>query len=95
MSWWNEKNGAVHLHIRVAPRASRTEVAGTHGEALKIRLQAPPVDGAANEALIEFLAEALQVPRSTIRIERGHTGRNKEISIQGSAAQIQPARLLR
>ncbi len=95
MSWWTEKENAVILRIRVAPRASRTEVAGTHGDALKIRLQAPPVDGAANEALIKFLSDELDLPRSAIRIERGHTGRNKDISIQGSVAVVQPQRLLR
>lgn len=55
--------------MRVQPRASRTEVAGPYGDAVRIRLTAPPVDGAANEALVRFLAERLEVPRSAVRIE--------------------------
>lgn len=94
MSWWSEINEGIRLSIRVVPRASRTEVAGLHGDALKIRLHAPPVDGAANKALIEFLADALKVPRSSIQITRGHTGRSKEIQISDKPETIRPERLL-
>lgn len=76
------------MSIRVAPRASRTEVAGLHGTALKIRLQAPPVDGAANEALIRFLADELDVSRSAISIESGQSGRNKVLLIRGFAETL-------
>lgn len=94
MSWWTTTNDGIKLRVRVTPRASRSEIAGLHGDALKIRLHAPPVDGAANEALIEFLADALDVPRSTVHIERGHTGRSKEITIRGHPDAIRPDRLL-
>ncbi|MCZ7593376.1 MAG: DUF167 domain-containing protein [Kiritimatiellae bacterium] len=94
MSWWSKTETGVRLTIRVVPRGSRTAVAGLHGDALKIRLQAPPVDGAANEALIKFLADTLDVPRSSIQLVRGHTGRSKEIWISGDPEVIQPERLL-
>ena len=59
------------LDVRVQPRASRSEIAGPHGERLRIRLQAPPVDGRANSALIEFIAAAFGLPRSRVVIEHG------------------------
>jgi hypothetical protein len=69
--------------VRVQPRASRTEVAGPYGDALRIRLAAPPVDGAANEALVRFLADRLGVPRASVRLEGGATGRSKVVAIDG------------
>ena len=69
--------------MHVVPRARTTEVAGRHGDALKIRLAAPPVDGAANEELIRFLAERLSVPRSAVTIAAGLTGRRKTVKIAG------------
>jgi uncharacterized protein len=69
--------------VHVVPRARTTEVAGRHGDALKIRLAAPPVDGAANEELIRFLAERLSVPRSAVTIAAGLTGRRKTVKIAG------------
>lgn len=71
----------VRLHIQ--PRASRTEVAGRHGDALKLRVAAPPVDGAANAAIVRFLAEQLQVPRSAVRLEAGAAGRAKVVRVEG------------
>ncbi len=71
------------LAVHVQPRAKASAVAGRHGDAVKIRLAAPPVDGAANEELVRFLAEALGVPRSAVRIARGHTGRRKTVVIEG------------
>jgi uncharacterized protein len=67
----------------VQPRASRTEVAGPYGDAVRLRLTAPPVDGAANEALVSFLAERLEVPRSAVRIEAGASSRSKVVAIDG------------
>ena len=69
--------------MRVQPRASRTELAGRHGDALKVRLAAPPVDGAANEALARFLAERLDVSRSAVRLAAGATGRTKVLDVTG------------
>lgn len=68
------------------PRASRTELAGLHGGALRVRLAAPPVDGAANDALLRYLAEALDVPRATIALLSGHSGRRKVVEILGVTA---------
>jgi uncharacterized protein (TIGR00251 family) len=69
--------------VHVVPRARATMVAGRHGDALKIRLAAPPVDGAANDELVRFLAEQLGVPRSAVTITTGHTGRRKTVKITG------------
>jgi hypothetical protein len=71
------------LTIHVQPRASRTEVAGWHGDAVKIRLAAPPVDGAANDALTAFLADRLAVPRSAVSLLGGATSRRKRVRIDG------------
>ena len=76
--------------VHVQPRASRTELAGVHGSALKIRLHAPPVDGAANEALVEFLSERLGVPKRSVSIVAGHASRAKTVQVEGiSVASIQ------
>lgn len=76
--------------IRVQPRASRNAVVGEFGDALKIALTAPPVEGKANEACIEFLAKLLGVSRSSVTIASGETGRNKIVRIAGlSAAEVQ------
>jgi uncharacterized protein (TIGR00251 family) len=69
------------LDVRVQPRASRSEFAGLHGERLRIRLLAPPVDGKANAALVEFVAAAFGVPRARITLEHGHAGRDKRLRL--------------
>ena len=75
--------------VRVQPRARRNAVAGVLGEALKLSLTAPPVEGRANQACIDFLAELLGVPRSSVTIAAGETSRNKLIRVRGlSAAQV-------
>jgi len=79
--------------VRVQPRASSTEIAGRHGDALKVRLTAPPVDGAANDALVRFLAERLDVPRSAVRIEVGGTGRSKIVVVEGISPEAAKRRL--
>ena len=72
------------MHVHVQPRASRSEVVGTHGAALKVRLLAPPVDGAANDALVALLAQELGVPRRDVRIVQGATSRAKVVEIDGT-----------
>jgi uncharacterized protein len=69
--------------VRVQPRASKDEVAGVHGEALKVRLRAPPVDGAANDALIAFLAARLAVAKQRIRVVAGASSRAKVVEVDG------------
>jgi uncharacterized protein (TIGR00251 family) len=72
------------IDVRVQPRASRSEISGRHGERLRIRLQAPPVDGRANAALVEFLAGVFDVPRASVTIEHGFAGRDKRVRIHGA-----------
>lgn len=83
MSWAQPAAGGTRLTLRVVPRADRDAVQGVQGDALKIRLRAPPVDNKANAALIEFLAERLALPRSRIRLLSGATGRNKQVLVSG------------
>ena len=81
--WLEEGNNSVRLRIRVQPRAAATSIAGEYGDALRIRVAAPPVDGAANHELVRFLAKRLRVPASAITIVHGHTGRTKLLDVQG------------
>lgn len=74
------------LEVRVQPRAARSEIAGRHGERLRIRLQAPPVDGKANAALLELVAATFGVPRARVTIEHGLAGRDKRVRIAGAPA---------
>ena len=74
------------LEVRVQPRASRSEFAGLHGDRVRVRLQAPPVDGRANAALIELLAAAFDVPRARVTIEHGLSGRDKRVRIRDAGA---------
>lgn len=75
--------GRVRFSVRVQPRASNNQIAGVHGDALKVRLTAPPVDGAANKELIEFLADIFDVGRQSIRIVGGESSRSKIVEIDG------------
>lgn len=78
-----EKDGMLTFKVRVVPRASRSEVVGEHGGALRVRIAAPPVDGAANEELIRTLASAFTVPRSAIEIVAGHSSKLKTVRVTG------------
>ncbi len=69
--------------VRVTPRASKNQIVGVEGDAVKVRLAAPPVEGKANEALVKFLASLLDVPRSSLEIIAGQSSRNKVIRIRG------------
>jgi uncharacterized protein len=73
----------VRLRVHVQPRATRNEVAGLHGDAIKVRLAAPAVEGAANDGLVRLLAELLGVSRSAVRIVNGLTSRRKTIEADG------------
>ena len=85
-------SGAV-LHLRIVPRASKNTIQGRHGDALKIRLCAPPVDGAANAALIEFLAKTFSLPRSRIQLLSGQTSRTKRVLLAGMKADENRGRM--
>jgi uncharacterized protein (TIGR00251 family) len=78
-----ESQGRVRFSVRVQPRASRTDVAGVYGDALKVRLAAPPVDGAANDELVEFFANTFAVRRQSVRIVAGEASRSKIVEIDG------------
>jgi uncharacterized protein len=81
-----EAAGCVTFRVRVAPRASRTAAAGEHDGALKLRVAAPPVDGAANEELTRFLARALGVAPREVEILSGHSSRTKLVRVRGTTA---------
>jgi uncharacterized protein (TIGR00251 family) len=87
-----EQGNAVYFDVRVTPRASRTAVAGVHAGALKLSVNAPPVDGAGNAAVIALLARCLGVNRRALRIVRGEHARSKTVSVEGlPAAQVREA----
>jgi uncharacterized protein (TIGR00251 family) len=70
------------LHILVQPKAGKDEIVGLHGDELKVRIKAPPVDGAANQALIKFFSKVCKVPKSQISIVSGEASRHKRLRIQ-------------
>jgi uncharacterized protein (TIGR00251 family) len=82
-----EHDGRARFAVHVQPRAARSEIVGVHGEALKVRLSAPPVDGAANAALVELLADALGVSRHSVRIVSGATSRGKVVEVDGALVE--------
>jgi uncharacterized protein (TIGR00251 family) len=73
--------GGVRVNVHAQPGAKRTELSGRHGDAIKIRIQAPPVDGRANEELAKFLADKLGISRSQVRLVRGDKSRSKVFEI--------------
>jgi uncharacterized protein (TIGR00251 family) len=83
------------LPVRVIPRAARTCTSGTRGDAILIRLAAPPVEGAANEALLAFLSETLDVPRRDLTVIAGEKSRDKRVRAIGLDTAAARARLLR
>jgi len=81
-----DRPAGVEIDVRVIPRARKTEIAGPRDGALVVRLAAPPVEGAANEALVAFLAEWLAVPRRAIHILSGERSRRKRVAVDGVSA---------
>ena len=75
--------GGVRLQLHIQPRAARTEFAGRFGDALKVRIKSPPVDGSANDELLRFLAESLGVPQVRVALVAGHRGRRKTVRVMG------------
>ena len=91
---FQDRASGMRLTVHVQPRAKRSEVVGKHGDALKVRVAAPPVDGAANEELVRFLARELGLPAASVRVSSGATGRRKIVEIDGlSASQVRTALL--
>jgi uncharacterized protein (TIGR00251 family) len=91
-AWLREEGGALSLELLIQPRASRTRVVGAHDGRLKLQLAAPPVDGEANAALVEFLADRLGVRKADVEVRRGETGRRKTVRVAGvTAAAVEAA----
>ena len=86
MSWADDTPNGVRLTVKVTPRASRDGVCGVEEEWLRVRLQAPPVDGKANAALAAFLAKSLGVPKRDVEILHGDTARLKTLLVHGMTA---------
>lgn len=85
MSGWYRLDGDVlSLTLHVQPGAKRTEISGLHGEALKIRLAAPPIEGRANEALLRFVADTFDVPMRQVELKQGGQSRHKVVMVTGS-----------
>jgi uncharacterized protein (TIGR00251 family) len=82
-----ETDGALTFRVRVVPRASRSEVAGEHGGALRVRVAAPPVEGAANEELARLLAREFGVPARDVEIKSGHASKTKTVRVRGATAE--------
>lgn len=87
-------SGGTRIRVRAQPRASRTELAGEYGDALRIRLAAPPVDGAANEELTRFLAKQLRIAPSCVSVVSGGSGRDKVVQVDGLEPDVVRAALL-
>lgn len=81
--WLKRHGDTLTLTLHIQPGAKKTEVAGEHGDALKIRLAAPPVDGKANAALLAFIAEKLGVAKSAVTLKSGQTSRRKVVEVGG------------
>jgi uncharacterized protein (TIGR00251 family) len=81
---YSEKNGCLNFTVRVVPRASKSQIVGEHDGALRVRIAAPPVDGAANAELIITLAKAFRVQRSAVEITGGHSSKLKQVSVIGA-----------
>lgn len=79
-------DGGVRLRLLIQPKASKNEIVGPHNGALKIRIQAPPIEGRANEELIAFLSEVFDVPKRAVSVLKGETGRQKVVFIAGITA---------
>ncbi|MBV8858622.1 MAG: DUF167 domain-containing protein [Acidobacteria bacterium] len=88
---FKERDGTLTFAVRVAPRASQTAAGGVHDGALKVRVAAPPVEGAANAELARFLAKSLDVPARAVEIVGGHASKTKLVRVAGA----RPADLLR
>jgi uncharacterized protein (TIGR00251 family) len=91
-AWFRIHNEVLTLTLHVQPGAKRTEVVGLHGDALKIKLAAPPVEGKANEALLRYIADAFAVPLRNVTLLQGEQSRHKVVAI--SSSSVNPLDLL-
>lgn len=85
--WYHSNGDCITLILHVQPGAKKTAVAGLHGDALKIRLAAPAVEGRANEALLRFVADFFKVPVRNVELKQGELSRHKRVEVRGSLIQ--------
>jgi len=90
--WYRLSGETITLTLHVQPGARHSELAGLHGDALKVRLAAPPIDGRANDALLKFIAELFAVPQRQVELKQGAQSRHKVVAISGS--KVVPESLL-
>jgi uncharacterized protein (TIGR00251 family) len=88
-TWCSALPGGVRLAVQITPNAKKTEVIGVLDDALKLRLQAQPIEGKANEALVKFLAAALSVPKSAVTITHGQTNKRKLVEIMSAVLTVE------
>ncbi len=91
--WFRVHDGVLTVTLHVQPGAKRTEIVGLHGDALKIKLAAPPVEGKANEALLRYIAERFGVPLRNVELKQGGQSRHKVVAVSGST--VSPEHLLK
>jgi uncharacterized protein len=84
-AWYRLQDETIILTLHIQPGAKRSEIVGLHGDALKIKLAAPPVEGRANEALMKFIAELFDVPLRNVELKQGEQSRRKVVAIVGSS----------
>ena len=94
MSWLTARGDGVILSLHIQPGAKKTELCGLHGEALKVRLQAPPVDGKANDCLLAFVAATLGVAKARVSLVSGQTSRAKRVAVAALSLAEAQAKLL-
>jgi uncharacterized protein (TIGR00251 family) len=87
--WLHSDGGGSVLTLHVQPGAKRTEIVGEHGDALKLRLAAPPIDGRANESLVAFVAQTLGIPRHSVTLLSGQSSRRKRLCVALGASEVQ------
>lgn len=92
MSWYRHQAEDIVLTLHIQPSAKRSEIVGLHGDALKIKLAAPPIEGRANEALLKFIAKLFEVPLRQVELKQGGQSRHKVVAITGS--KVDPKSLL-
>jgi uncharacterized protein len=86
IEYQEDEDGRISFKVRVVPRSARSQITGEHDGALRVRLRAPPVEGAANEELIETLSKAFHVPRRAVEITNGHASKLKQVRVTGTTA---------
>jgi uncharacterized protein (TIGR00251 family) len=90
----SQANGAVRVRIFVQPRASRTEVVGQHGNAIKLRVAAPPIEGEANREVVRFLSKLLGISAGSVVLLSGESGRRKVVELRGVTVEFVRSKLL-